>query len=296
MPKTTIIGSGLSGMIGSRFTEMFASDFNFINLDLTNNINITNPVQIDQVLSQHPSTTVIHLAAFTNVSQAYQENGNQQGMVYQVNVIGTQNIANACQKYNHYLIHISTDYVFDGKNPPAAGYQETDQPHPIEWYGQTKLWAEQAVIDSGCQHVIARLAFPFRSHFPAKPDLVRNILEKLKTNSLYPMFTDQIITPTFVDDICQALKIFIEKKPQGIYHVVGSTFLSSYDLALKIAQVFNLKAMIKPGSFKDYLKQDSRPRNQYSKISNAKLKKDLGIKMKTIDTALLTLKDQLAVS
>ncbi|MCG2691294.1 sugar nucleotide-binding protein [Microgenomates group bacterium] len=239
MPKTTIIGSGLSGMVGSRFTAMFASDFEFINLDLTNNIDITNSTQIDQALSQQPSTTVIHLAAFTDVSQAYQETGNQQGKVYQINVLGTQNIAAACKKYHHYLIHISTDFVFDGKNPPINGYQETDEPHPIEWYGQTKFWAEQKVIASGCQNVIARLAFPFRPHFPQKPDLVRNILAKLKTNSLHPMFIDQIITPTFIDDICQALKVFIVKKPQGIYHVVGSTFLSSYDLAVKIAQVFN---------------------------------------------------------
>jgi len=293
MPKTTIIGSGLSGMVGSRFTEMFVSDFDFINLDLTNNIDITNPDQIDQVLSQYPSTSVIHLAAFTDVSKAYAETGKKQGKVYQINVLGTQNIANACKKYHHYLIHISTDFVFDGKNPPDNGYTEEDQPYPIEWYGQTKLWAEQKVIDSGCQHAIARLAFPFRAHFLTKPDLVRNILEKLKTNSLHPMFTDQIITPTFIDDICQVLKVFIDKKPSGIYHVVGSTSLAPYDLAVKIAQIFNLKAKIKPGSFKEYLKTDPRPRNQYSKVSNAKLKKDLGITMKTIDEALKTFKSQL---
>jgi len=295
MPKTTIIGSGLSGMVGSRFAEMFASDFDFINLDLTNHIDITNAAQIDQALSQHPSTTVIHLAAFTDVSKAYSEAGNKNGTVYKVNVLGTQNIANACHKHHHYLIHISTDFVFDGQNPPDNGYIEEDQPQPIEWYGQTKLWAEQKVIDSGCQHAIARLAFPFRSHFPPKLDLVRNILEKLKTNTLHPMFTDQIITPTFIDDICQALKVFIDKKPQGIYHLVGSTSLTPYDLALKIALVFNLQTEIKQGSFKDYLKTDPRPRQQYLRLNNAKLKADFGIEMQTIDEALLILKDQVAV-
>ncbi|MDZ7587535.1 MAG: SDR family oxidoreductase, partial [Patescibacteria group bacterium] len=245
-------------------------------------------------LSQQPSTTVIHLAAFTDVSRAYQETGNQQGKVYQVNVHGTQNIAQACYKYHHYLIHISTDFVFDGKKPPLSGYTEVDQPHPFEWYGQTKLWAEQVVIDSGCQHVIARLSFPFRSYYPQKLDLIRNILAKIKSRSLYPMFTDQIITPTFIDDICQVLKVFIAKKPQGIYHVVGSSFLSPYELAMKIVNVFNFSEKIKSCSSKDYLNQDPRPRNQFSKVSNAKLKKDLGLTMKTIDEALLILKDQLA--
>lgn len=293
MPKITIIGSGLSGMVGSRFTELFNDEFSFVNLDLATGTDITDVNQVDKALDCPPAA-VIHLAAFTDVSKAYAENGDKQGIVYKVNVLGTQNIANACKKYNHYLIHISTDFVFDGKNPPDNGYTETDQPHPIEWYGQTKLWAEQKVIASGCQHVITRLAFPFRSHFPQKLDLVRNILEKLKTNSLHPMFTDQIITPTFIDDICEVLKVFIAKKPIGIYHVVGSTFLSPYDLALKITAIFDIKADIKSISFKDFLKTDPRPRQQFLKISNAKLRADLDIKMKTIDEALLILKDQLA--
>ncbi len=291
MAKTTIIGSGLSGMVGSRFTQMFAVDFDFINLDLTNNIDITNSAQINQALSQQRSTAVIHLAAFTDVSKAYSETGNKNGMVYKVNVLGTQNIANACKKYNHHLIHISTDFVFDGKKQEP--YTETDQPRPIEWYGQTKLWAEQKVIDSGCQHVFARLSFPFRAKFSPKEDLVRKILAKLKTNTLHPMFTDQIITPTFIDDICQTLKVFIVKKPSGIYHVVGSTALSPYDLAKKVATVFQLPAEIKPGSFKQYLKTDPRPRQQYLKISNSKLKKDFGIGMRDIDTALQDFKNQL---
>lgn len=294
MPKTTIIGSGLSGMVGSRFTEMFASDFDFINLDLTNHIDITNPVQIDQALSQQPPTAVIHLAAFTDVSKAYEQKGDKNGLVYQVNVLGTQNIANACKKYHHYLIHISTDFVFDGKKQES--YTEEDQPHPIEWYGQTKLWAEEAVKNSGCQFVICRLAFPFRAKFSPKEDLVRKIIAKLKINTLHPMFTDQIITPTFIDDICQALKVFIVKKPQGIYHVVGSTALSPYDLAKKVAAVFQLPSGIKPGIFKDFMKTDPRPRQQYLKISNVKLKQDFGFKMKTIDKALLILKDQLAAA
>lgn len=291
--KPTILGTGLSGMIGSRLVEMFGSEFNFVNLDLATGVDITDTESVNQVLGKYKSTAVIHFAAFTDVSRAYEENGNKEGMVYRVNVLGTQNIAEACRQYNHYLIHISTDFVFDGIKPKPGGYTETDESRPIEWYGQTKLWAEAEVIKSGCQFVIARLAFPFRAKFTLKPDLVRNILERLKNNSLHPMFNDQIITPTFVDDICGVLRIFIDKKPTGIYHVVGSTSLTPYDLALKIAFIFNLQAEIKPGSFKDFLKTDPRPRLQYSRMSNLKLKQDLGIEMKDIDEALQILKSQL---
>lgn len=290
--KPTIIGTGLSGMVGSRFTQTFKDKYNFSNLDLTVNVDITNQKQVDQALSKVKPTTVIHLAAFTDVSKAFEQNGDKKGLVYKVNTLGTRNIAKACKKHNHYLIHVSTDFVFDGQKNDF--YTEEDQPKPIEWYGQTKLWAEQEVVNSGCQHVITRLAFPFRSRFPGKLDLVRTMIEKLKTNSLYPMFNDQIITPTFIDDISQVFEIFIQKNPSGIYHLAGSTPISPFDLAKKISTVFDIKADIKPGSFKEYLKKDPRPRQQYSKISNDKLNQDFGFKMSTIDQALATLKKQLS--
>lgn len=289
--KKTIIGTGLSGMIGSRFIELYQDSFNFVNLDLATNTDITNQDQVKKALSNQESTTVIHMAAFTNVSQAYQETDDQDGLVYRVNVTGTKNIANACKEFGHYLIHISTDFVFDGQKDEP--YTETDTPNPIEWYGKTKYKAEQEVISSGVTHSIVRTAFPFRSKYEPKLDLVRNMIEKLKTNSLYPMFSDQIITPTFADDLCLVLKEFITNKPKGIYHAVGSTSISPFKLAQKVSQAFNLTADIKEGSFKEFMKKDPRPRQQYLKISNQKLEKELGITMKTIDQALETLKTQL---
>jgi dTDP-4-dehydrorhamnose reductase len=232
------------------------------------------------------------LAAFTDVSKAYEEKDDKEGLVYRVNVTGTENIARAAKKFGHYLIHISTDFVFDGANPPQAGYTEKDKPQPIEWYGQTKLWAEEAVQKVGGKHVIVRTAFPFRANFPGKLDLVRNMLDKLKTNSLFPMFTDQIITPTFTDDLCLALRMMIDSQPTGIFHAVGSSWVSPYELAQKAAKIFGIKAEIKEGSFKEYMLKDPRPRQQYLKISNAKLKRELGVTMKTIDEALKNLKDQ----
>ena len=291
--KPIVFGTGLSGMIGTRLAEMFGLEYEFINLDLAAGVDITKADQVEKILGNRPQSTVVHLAAFTDVSKAYSETDNKKGLVYQVNVLGTKNVAAACKKYNHYLIHISTDFVFDGVNPPAGGYRESDQPRPIEWYGQTKLWAEDEVTRSGCRSVIIRTAFPFRAKFELKPDLVRKILSQLQTNTLHPMFSDQIITPTFIDDLGEVLRTFITKQPGGIYHCVGSTFLSPLELAQKIAAVFAIKAEIKPISFKDFLAKDPRPRQQFLKISNAKLKHDFGIQMKTIDEALVVLKEQI---
>jgi dTDP-4-dehydrorhamnose reductase len=289
--KMIVYATGLSGMIGSRFAELCAQKVEFVNLDLATGVDITKPDQIEEVLKKTTNSMVIHLAAFTDVSRAYQETGNKQGMVYQVNVVGTRNIAAACKKFGHYLIHISTDFVFDGTKQEA--YTEADQPHPIEWYGQTKFWAEEEVQKSGANAVICRTAFPFRARFDAKKDLVRSILSQLETNTLHPMFSDQIITPTFIDDLCVVMKVFSEKRPKGIYHCVGSTSLSPFELAQKIAAVFEIKADIKSISFQDFLKTDPRPRQQYLKLSNTKLKQDLGITMRTIDEALQVLKEQI---
>ncbi len=118
------------------------------------------------------------------------------------------------------------------------------------------------------------------------------MLEKLKTNSLYPVFTDQIITPTFIDDLCAAFKTIIDKKPTGIFHAVGSSWHSPYEVAQKIAAVFEIKADIKAGSFKEFMVKDPRPRQQYLKVSNAKLKNELSVTMKTLDEALRVLKSQ----
>lgn len=291
--KRIVFGTGLSGMIGSRFVEQCGGAVEFVNLDLAAGIDITRADQVEEVLGRQPQAIVVHLAAFTDVSAAYKESGNKQGLVYQVNVLGTRTIAEACKRFGHYLIHISTDFIFDGVNPPEGGYTEKDEPHPIEWYGQTKLWAEEAVQKSGAKHVICRTAFPFRAKFSQKEDLVRKIISQLKTNSLPPMFTDQIITPTFIDDLCPVLRMFSEKQPGGIYHCVGSTSLSPFELAQKVAAVFGIKADIKPSSFKEFLKTDPRPRQQFLKISNAKLKQDFGYKMETIDDALAALKRQI---
>ncbi|MDZ4228713.1 MAG: sugar nucleotide-binding protein, partial [Patescibacteria group bacterium] len=91
--KPVILGTGLSGMIGSRLVEMFGAELEFVNLDLAAGVDITRAEQVDEILGKQPATSVIHLAAFTDVSKAYAEKNNQEGMVYQVNVSGTKNIA-----------------------------------------------------------------------------------------------------------------------------------------------------------------------------------------------------------
>lgn len=293
MPSA-ILGTGLTGLVASRFQELYQADFDFTNIDLATGIDITDQSAVETVISHSPASILIHFAAFTNVDAAHQQQGDKSGPCYQVNVLGTRHIAHACAKHHKYLIHISTNFIFDGVNPPSGGYTEEDTPHPIEWYGQTKFWAEQQVRESGVKHCIARITYPFRTHFPPKLDLIRSIISKLESNSLPPMFTDHIITPTFIDDIAVALKAIVGQRPNGVFHVVGSSNLSDYDLAIQVARTFEFdESRIKPGSLEEFLTTAPRPYQKNLTTSNAKLKQELNVTMRTIDQALAEMNRQL---
>jgi len=288
----TIIGTGLSGLVGSRIQELLSDKYRFIDFSLDSGIDITNKDLLKTAFEENKQAyLVLHLAAFTDVNAAWEQRGDKKGLCYQVNVIGTKNIAKLCAQYNKYLIHISTDFVFDGKKRTA--YTEEDKPNPIEWYGQTKYWAEEEVKKSGAKYCIARIAFPFRAHFPPKLDLVRKIIKGLREDSLPPMFIDQIITPTFIDDVAFAIDDLINRSARGVYHVVGLTSVSPFELAVRIAEVFGFnKRTIKRGSLKACLKKERRFRQKYLALSNKKILQ-FGAKMKTIDEALIAMKSQL---
>ena len=291
---TPLLVTGLTGLVASRFQELYQQDFDFTNIDLATGIDITDQAAVNQVVVHSPASALIHFAAFTNVDAAQDQNRDKSGSCYRVNVLGTKNIAQACAQNNKYLVHISTNFVFDGVNPPLEGYTEESLSHPIEWYGQTKLWAEAEVKNFGGKFCIARITYPFRTHYSQKLDLVRSIVSKLKSASLPPQFTDHIITPTFIDDIAVALKAMLDQHPQGIFHVVGSSNLSDYQIAQQVARTFDLdEGQVKPASLEDYLKIVPRPYQKNLTTSNAKLKTELCVSMRTLDEALPEMKRQL---
>ena len=287
MTKPKVLGTGLSGLVGSRVVKLLVDEFEFVNLDLKNGVDITNKDQVFKVFKEHQDAIgVIHLAAMTDVSRAYQEKGDKDGLVYKVNVVGTENVVKAAAYFKKYLFHVSTDFVFDGtKKTP---YTEEDEPNPIEWYGQTKLWAEGVVTKEHDDYFIGRLSFPINADEPGgRQDFLHKVLNWLANEEERSLFKDTIVTPTFIDDVAQVIKRAIQHRIVGLYHMTGSTFISPYNFARRVAKVFGFDdKKIKPGSFKAYLKIDPRPRQQYLAISNKKLETELGFKMSNLDTAL----------
>jgi len=285
-----IIGTGLSGLVGSRVVEL-NPDYHFTDLSLDTGVDILKPETIEPFFQKFTGNCVIHFAAFTDTNAAWDQKEDKSGLCYRLNVIGTQNIVNLCQKYGKHLIYISTDFVFDGQK--QGSYVETDIPHPLDWYGQTKYEAEKIAACANAS--VVRISFPYRQNFPVKTDIVRKTISKLSANQTVTMFTDQITTPTFIDDIAQGLAKVIEKKPVGIYHLVGSSSQSPYDMTKLIADTFGFDInLVQPSSLADFLKTpNARPYAPNLSLSNQKFVSEFGFRPRTLTEGLQIIKSQI---
>lgn len=288
-----IIVTGASGMIGSRFLRLLPNDFKLVkNIDRTEGLDILDYPGLSAELSSVKADVIVHMAAFTDVNAAAQQEGKPEGMCFQINVTGTQNVVKLAKQLNCQLIHISTDYVFDGAK--TGEYVEADKPNPIEWYGKTKYEAEKIVMGSELKWCIARTAYPFLAQFLGKLDLVRSRIKQMKDGNLPPQFADHIITPTFVDQLSAGLFKLIRSKAVGIYHLTGDTSLSDFDLSVNIAKQFGFdETKISKSSLSEFNKSANRPYQQRMAMSNKKFESQFGPTFSSFPEALKTMKSQM---
>lgn len=264
-----ILGTGLSGLVGSKFVEIANDRFEFQNLDLTTGVDILNESQVKSAVEKSDADVVVHFAAFTDTQKAFEENGNKNGLTYQVNVVGTKNVANACAQFGKYLVHISTSYVFDGEK--ETPYLEIDPTHAIEWYGQTKLWAEEVVMQACHKYSILRIDRPYRRDEFPKLDILHKVVEKLKTNTLPPQFADTSWTPTSIEKFSEILMNVCERQPNGIFHTTTEPIFSDYTFALWVKEQYGLSGEVKEGSLTDYLQNNPRPYQRNTALNTDKL-------------------------
>lgn len=285
--KQTILGTGLTGLVGSRVVQLLGDQYNWINLDIahpTHPVDITKIDSVKKAVTHYQPTALLHCAAFTDVTGAWQQTGDKNGICYQVNVVGTKNVAQVCQELNTHMIHLSTAYVFDGTKPTP--YTETDNPNPIEWYGQTKLWAENEIISINPKHTILRIDQPFRPDPFAKLDAVHRIIEGLKKGNLYPQFTDHFFGPTFIDSLATIVDQVIQKQVAGLYHATNNESWTDFDFASQVAELVGMEELVKKGSLADYLKATNRPYQKNTALECNKLIKKLNLQPTSIIKAL----------
>ena len=268
--KKRVLVTGSKGLIGSQFFKMFeGGSFDLISGDLSDGFDILSPKTFRSVIGDQEIDTVVHLAAFTNVSAAHHQAGDLNSDCFQLNVEGTKNVVSLANERGAHLIHVSTDFVFDGKEDSPI--DELARPNPIEWYGTSKLLAEGIVEESSSHWSMLRIAFPFLKTEGARPDLATNIIRKIRAGDPLHLFEDQKITPTFGNDVCDAVARFIEKNPmKELFHVAGPEAMSPYELGHQIAESLQLTANIVGTSMIDYFQTDPRPRQQFLSIDTTK--------------------------
>jgi dTDP-4-dehydrorhamnose reductase len=248
-------------------------------------LDITNRSDVKSLVSSFQPDVIFNAAAATNVDWC--ESNHE--TAWKINVTAVENLAEAARKVGAQLIHVSTDYIFDGKNGP---YDETAQPSPIGYYGKTKLASENAVRAANISYGIVRTLVLYGSGIGVKSNFALWLIQNLRAGKRVRVVDDQIGNPTYVSDLAEAMIKIFELGRQGIYHVAGAENISRYEFALRTAQVFGLDAALIDRIKTSDLHQ-AAPRPMMSGFILKKAEKELGIRFHNATEGLLMLKQEL---
>ena len=250
-------------------------------------MDITHREEVKDLVYDFYPDIIINAAGYTNVDMSETE----REQAWKTNVKGVEYIAEVSRVIDSHIIHISTDYIFDGKKGP---YSEKDKPGPLGYYARTKLASENVLRLSGTYYTILRTNVLYGIAHNSRPDFVRWVVNSVRSGKKIRIVTDQINNPTFIDDLIQAISKVIEYKKYGVYNIGGKEFLSRYDFTMKIADFFRLdKSLITPVKTEE-LKQ-AAPRPLKSGLLILKAQTELGYKPHSIDESLAKMKRDLSL-
>ncbi len=248
-------------------------------------LDITRRGDVRSLVSSFQPTIIINAAAATNVDWC--ETNREDA--WKVNVMGVENLAEAARRSGSRLIHISTDYVFDGRSGP---YDEAAQPNPLSYYGKTKLASENAVRTANIPHAIIRTIILYGTGIRVKPSFPIWVINSLRDGTRIRVVDDQWGNPTHVADLANSIIRVCESGTTGLFHAAGSESLNRYDFALRIADVFRLD-----GSLVDRIPSSSlnqpAPRPMISGLLTKDTETRLGIRFMNVTEGLMLLKHEL---
>ena len=269
-----ILVTGSNGQLGLEIKDLVTNykDFNFFFRDLPE-LNICDAKALNTFVFNHNINAVINCAAYTAVDQAEEDSE----IAENVNVKGVLNLVNALKKVGGKLIHISTDYVFDGNS--FLPYQEFDQVNPIGVYGETKRGGEVVVINSDIDSIVIRTSWLYSAF---GNNFVKTMLKLGHERDELRVIFDQVGTPTNAGDLAKTcLDILLDKSLENIntkgkiYHYSNEGVTSWYDFAKAIMELGSLDCKVRPIETKDYPTSAKRP--HYSVLNKTKIKKDFNI-------------------
>ena len=218
-------------------------------LDLPD-FDITNYKQLGDVVKS--SSIVVNCAAYTDVDKAESEAER----AYQVNSAAVGRLGAFAREAGVWVLHISTDFVFDGKC--ERPYVETDPPNPINAYGKSKLAGEELLVESECQHCIMRVEWTYGLH---GRNFVTKVVERAKTNNELKVVDDQVGSPTATTEAAKVICELLGKKPEGMFHFASAGYVSRYEMARFIFDKLNMSVDLSACKSQDFASPAARPLN-----------------------------------
>lgn len=301
MQKKILI-TGSNGLLGQKLVQLLSQKENIqliataVGEDRLKNetknyiyasMDVTNEENILAIFETYQPDVLIHTAAMTNVDTCETDAIGCQ----KLNVDAVAYLIKACQKFDTFFCHLSTDFIFDGVNGP---YTEEAVANPISIYGSSKLKAENLLIQSKIRWAIARtvLVFGIVSDM-SRSNIILWVKKSLEEGQKIKVVTDQFRTPTLAEDLAIGCWLIADKESEGIFNISGSDFLTPYEMAIKTAEFFQLpKELIEKADSSTFQQAAKRPPRTGFILDKAK--KLLGYNPRSFDEGIALVASQVA--
>jgi dTDP-4-dehydrorhamnose reductase len=251
----TVLITGSNGLLGQKLIDLALAQSD-ISIVATSSGSNRHPIKVGYTyqeldvcdadallvaILQHQPQAIIHTAAMTNVDAC---ESNQEACE-KLNVTAVASLAILCQEFNIQLVHLSTDFIFDGADGP---YSEDDCPNPLSFYGESKWNAEHAIVASGCKFAILRTIIVYGvAAAMSRSNIVLWAKNALEKGEIISVVNDQWRMPTLAEDLAAACLAAVKKEAQGVFHVSGKDLMNMVELVQQVANFWNLdRTLIKP--------------------------------------------------
>ena len=252
-------------------------------------LDVLNANSIREVVLRHSPDAIINTAAMTNVDQCEYE----RELAYALNVQVVQDLANICLEFDIHLVHLSTDFIFDGEHGP---YREEDEPNPLSYYGQTKLEAERILENAQCKSAILRTIIVYGVvKDMSRSNIVLWAKQALEKGEPIKVVYDQWRMPTLAEDLADGCLLAVDRQATGVYNISGSDMMSIVELVERVADFWKLdKSLITPISSNSLNQRARRPKKTGFVLE--KSMRDLNYQPRSFETGLAIVDLQLQVA
>jgi dTDP-4-dehydrorhamnose reductase len=259
-----ILLTGAKGQLGSECKEVMKSDYEIIDTDLEE-FDITSWDNVILTISQLSPDIILNCAAFTNVDECETKRRESE----RINVEGPRNLAQGAARYEKVIVHISSDFVFDGRKRLPQPYFEDDPMSPLSFYGVTKMESETAVKQNTLNYILIRTGWLYGIR---GDNFIKRILALAlqKDRESLRVVNDQFGSPTWSYRLAQQIKVLIDNGKEGVYHATSEGYCSRYEWVQYVLERMDIKIPVLPCTSDEYPTPAKRPAN--SILENRQLK------------------------